>query len=318
MRRAARVLLSARSVALVGHENPDGDCLGSMLGLYQALAGKVRRRIMVVPGAIPLRYRFLPQSSRIRRARPEGIWDLVVYLDVAVINRAAGIAPECNRVLNIDHHMSNPDFGDINWVEGRTASVGQMIWRLTRQLKVPVTPAMATCLYTAVLTDTGSARYRNTSVQSLEAMSRLVLAGASPHKIARQIYFNHDAGVPRLLGHSLKTLKISADGLVAWMTVTQTMLSETGTTLEDTENFIDHCRGIRGVRVAMLIKETPGSVRVSIRAESPARADKIAAVFGGGGHRAAAGCVLTDDLVESTALIVAEAEKQCAAKQVIS
>ncbi len=290
------------------HKSPDGDAVGSALALAMALDSKGKEVEIYCWDAVPYFYRFLPGWERVRRVRQEDevvFYPLVVGLDSSDLGRLPfleGKPP--GRVVNIDHHPTNTRWGDLNLVEPEAAATGEIIFCLLERWDLGITPEAATCLYTAIFTDTGGFRFSNTTESSLLCCYRLVTLGASPYEVAAHVYESYSAGRMRLLGLALNTLSMAADGGVAWMVVTKEMMEATGTGPEDTEEFVNFPKSIRGVEVALLFRETENGVKVSFRSKGRVNVAVVAATLGGGGHKAAAGCDMELSLAEAIKKVV--------------
>ena len=197
-------------------------------------------------------------------------------------------------------------YGEVNYLDPKAPAVGEMLLRVADAAGIVVTPETATCLYTALVTDTGDFRYSNATPRAFVAAARLVEAGACPHAIAEELWGHTPARVIRLKAATLSTLELLAGGRIAMISCDRAMLERTGAAPADTENLINIPRSIDGVEVAVLLKDfKPGSVRVSLRSRDRVDVQAVAARFGGGGHRAAAGCAVPGTLAQARETIVA-------------
>lgn len=287
----ADALRSARRVLVVNHENPDGDCLGGSLALGLALDRLGVDVVVASTDGVPDAYRFLPTSERVVDW-VDGAFDVAVAVECSDVSRAGRLAAALSSarlVVNLDHHLDNTGYGHVVWQDPEAASVCEMVWELVGALGVEVDEAMATCLMTGLLTDTGSFRYASVRPETFLRAAELVRRGARPHRIYERIYEARPVGAVRLLGLALARLQLSADGQVAWTTVDEALLQQAGARWEDTENIVEALRSIAGVRLALLFKAEPSRVKVSLRARDGVAANRLAARFGGGGHAAAAG-----------------------------
>lgn len=299
--RLARVLEGARAVGLASHVNPDGDSVGALLALTMALEGEGKKAYASLPdpAGFPPQYLFLPGRDRL--GFPGGFPDdLDVFVALDCSNRerldslqeAALAAP---LLINIDHHEDNTYYGTHNLVDVKASSTSEMVFELMGEAGWRMTPEIATCLYTGVVTDTGRFRHRSTSPRTFMVASRLAEAGADIHRVVEQVYENQSPAYVRLVGRVLQRMRILEDLGLAYGSVTRTDLAETGATLPETEDLIDHLRSVRGTRLAALFKELEdGKVRVSLRSRAGFEAGPIARAMGGGGHAMAAG--YTSDL----------------------
>ena len=293
--RILEVLREARRVCVVGHLRPDGDCIGSQLALALALEAQGKQVTCWNEDAVPEKYRFLDPDGRIQKPRPGEVFDCVVATDAASLERLgagvlAGIA-ERRCLINIDHHVSNTRYGDINWVVPRQPSTGELIHRLLRAARWPITPAIADCLFTAISTDTGSFQYPTTLPSTYHVAGELVASGANLARICHEVYQSFPLTRVRLLKRVYSRFRLTANDQIAYCWISRADIARSGADPADTEGIIDHLRAIEPVVVACLFEEyEPGVVRVSLRSKSD-RVDvgAVAAQFGGGGHPAAAG-----------------------------
>jgi len=309
--RIAEALQSRRNVLLLNHVAPDGDSLGSTLALARALWARGQRALVGSAEGVPEMYRFLPGSDRIVAVVPEDeMFDAVVFMECSAPERAGALASSAVGVpmwVNIDHHVSNTGYGDLVLLDSGAAAVAEVVLPIIRVLQPSLDVDSATCLLTALLTDTGSFRHASVTPRTFRLAAELVSVGASPTAIYRWVYEDRTAAAVRLQGAALSRLALAEDGRVAWTVVTQAMLRETGATMEESEGIIGELRALGGVDVAVLFKEEPDGIRVSLRARGRVRAHVIAEAFGGGGHAAAAGFTgraPLDDLVRRALEIV--------------
>lgn len=296
----ASALRSARRVLVAVHESPDGDCLGGSLALALALKRGGEEAVVASTDGVPVVYRFLPGWESVVD-RPEGLgeFDVAVALECGDLDRAgrfAGVLASAPVLVNLDHHRDNTGYGHVVWRDPDAAAVCEMVYELLGELGVEVDEPVATCLMTGLLTDTGSFRYSSVRPETFQLAAELVRRGARPHHIYERVYESRPAGAVKLLGLALSRLQLSADGQVAWTTVDEDMLARAGARWEDTENIVETLRSIAGVRLALLFKVEPARVKVSLRARDGARANRVAARFGGGGHLGAAGFVAQGSL----------------------
>jgi len=307
LRRAARLLTEARTLVLTGHIHADGDCLGSMLALYEHLTASGKRVSMLLDEEVPSMYRFLPYADRIRAAVPrQQEADLLVALDASDADRIAGVRAAVKaKVLNIDHHISNTKFADYWYIDSRAAATGEIVFDLLRLMKAAVTPAAAVNLFTAIATDCGFFRYANTSAATLRRAAALIDAGAQPHLIAEQLETKPLASIMTLRS-VLASLELHAGGRIAAITVAADSLENAA---ETTESYINYPRNIEGVEIAIMFKpENADSTRVSFRSRT-ADVSRLALAFGGGGHARAAGCTVSADHETARRLILQAAKR---------
>jgi len=295
---------------LTSHARPDGDALGSVLALAEILDQLGRQTDVVFADPIPLIYQTLPNIQRIHH-KPSAV-DIADHSIPAILLECDGIARtgllglEDRLLINIDHHASGRNFASINWIDEQACAVGAMVYRIALAAKVEITPSMATCLYTSILSDTGAFTYSCTSADTFSVVHDLALHGASPSQIARDIYFSNPASKIRLLGAALSNLQ--CDGKVAWAWVTSKDMERTGADAEDCEGVVNHLISIAGVESAVFLRELPdvNEFRLSIRSKGKIDVARVAESFGGGGHRSASGCTVGGPLDVATERVLTQ------------
>jgi phosphoesterase RecJ-like protein len=296
---------------MLGHVHPDGDVLGTLLALGLALADRGWSVDWGGPHGAPALLGFLPGVERYRRlARVEAPLDVVVLTDCPNPLRTEGLLEQARGlnalVVNIDHHQDNRRYGDINWIEPGAAATGEMVYELLVALRAPITPAIATNLFTAIHMDTGSFRYSNVTPTTFRIAAALVAAGADPAFVSGRLYEQRPRQALRWLGESLSRIEVSPDGQVAWLTLPAGHVPES---FVETEDLVDYPRSIASVRVACLLRERDGGVKVSLRAKGDVDVSRIAAKFGGGGHPNAAGCSLPGSLERAMRDVLAAVQR---------
>jgi len=295
--RACEAINQARGIVLTTHCSPDGDGIGSQIALYHALKGAGRNVYMHNHDGVPRIYRFLPESDAVSRGNHFGREDvdLIISLDAGDRSRL-GFSDAFfagRTLLDIDHHVSNDRFGDINLVEMQACATGEIVCKLIDRLGLPLSPAAANALYVTILTDTSSFRNVNTTAEVYELAAMLVRKGAEPWPVAREVYDSHSRGMLDLLRACLTTLETHDDGRSAWLYVNNAMYEKTGGDVQDTEGFIEYARSLKGVEVAAFIRpEVEGGWKVSFRGKVNADVGAMAVSLGGGGHHHAAGCTI--------------------------
>ena len=278
------------------HARPDGDAVGSILACGMILDQLGKHADLISCDRVPLIYRGLPCASTIRQvARVEGDYDAVILLECDGIERSRLEGLEGRFLINIDHHVSGQLFGNINWIDVDACAVAEMVYDLAKLAGVAITPEMATCLYTAVLTDTGSFCYAGTDAHTFELASDLVRQGANPTLIAQHTYFSNPTSKMKLLGAALSNLR--RDGRLAWMWITHEDMIRTSAAEEDCEGLVNYAISISGVDVAVFLRELPNRrVRLSIRSKGAIDVAYVAQSLGGGGHLHASGCTIDGPL----------------------
>lgn len=285
IRRRKRFLLTS-------HCRPDGDAVGSLLGLWMMLNAMGKQAEMQLYDPVPAIYSTLPCANRIRLgAIPASGFepDAVIFLECDSVERSRLQGLEDKFLINIDHHSSGNPFASVNWIDTSASAVAEMVYRLAVAADVAVTPAMATCLYTALLSDTGSFCYEGTDANTFALAKDLVGLGAKPARIAEDLYFSNPLSKMRLLGAALATLQ--RDGRIAWLWITHEDMVRLGASEEDSLGIVNYAIGISGVEVAVFLREMADRrIRVSLRSKSTVRVAQVAEQFGGGGHENASGC----------------------------
>lgn len=285
---------ASRTICIVGHIRPDGDCVGSELGLAWALKNEGKKVFCWNEDPIPQKYEFLDPDHLLQRPQPGLVFDCVIATDAASFERLGAVGPcIANRklLINIDHHESNTRYGDLNWVSAREPSTGELIFKLLKAAKWPVTKRIADCLFTAVSTDTGSFQYPTTRPGTFHVAGDLVSCGADLTKICDEVYQSYPLSRARLLRHVYSHFHLTHLNQIAYFWLKKADFARSGADSCDTEGLIDHIRAIAPVVVACVFEEMePNLTRISLRSKSQkVNVNEIAAQFGGGGHPAAAG-----------------------------
>jgi len=295
--RGQRFLVSA-------HARPDGDAVGSILACAMVLEQLGKQVDAVSCDRVPLIYRSLPCSSGIRQvSRVEGDYDAVILLECDGVERSRLRGLNGRFLINIDHHVSGRTFANINWIDTEACAVAEMVYELAMLAGVRITPEIATCLYTAVLTDTGSFCYDGTDAHTFELAAELVRHGARSAAIAKDVYFSHPTSKMLLLGAALSNLR--REGRIAWMWVTHNDMTRTNAAEEDCEGLVNYAIAIAGVDVAIFLRELSNHrVRLSLRSKGDVNVARIAERFGGGGHQHASGCTIDGPLPDATEMIL--------------
>jgi len=305
----AGVLQSEGRFLITSHVDLDGDNIGSQLALLSLLESLGKKVEVIDPGPVPERYRFLPGWERIldfgmrngALSKPD-YYEAVFVLDAGKWDRieevATLISPSA-KVVNLDHHESNPGFGSIALVDPEASSTCELLYDLLGVLGRNPSREQAICLYTGILTDTGGFRNPNTSPRALEVAATLVREGADPAWIWDQVWGQQKPIRILLLGEVLSSLEMAGKGQIGAFTLPREAWQRIGAKLEESEDFISHAMGIRGVRVAVFVREKgDGLIRVSLRSRDGVDVNRIARRFGGGGHPQAAGFRVPGSLQE--------------------
>ncbi|HET97569.1 MAG TPA: bifunctional oligoribonuclease/PAP phosphatase NrnA [Desulfurivibrio alkaliphilus] len=294
----------AENILILTHIHPDGDALGSQLGLGYILRDLGKQVCLYGESEVSHLYDFLPGAADITVGLPElGSFDCAIALDCGDAYRLGGEMAALLTVkpfLVIDHHAGHREFGDLRWVDPGRASTGEMVYDLAVALGAEVSPAAAYCLYTAVVSDTGSFKYSSTSADTFRVARELILKGVKPAEVAGKLFDNYTMPRLRLFQRVLESLQLLAGGRIALISAPRRLFDETGAAPHDTEGFINYPRALACVQVAAFLKEAePGKISVSMRSkDSSCDVSLVAAKFGGGGHRNAAGFKRLDTTIE--------------------
>lgn len=306
----AERIRAGRNFLITGHRNPDGDALGSGLALQMLIRKLGKESKVVVRDGFSKQLHNIPGASEVivsdtLPADYPQAYDAIFAMECPEVERT-GYAVLPGPAVNIDHHLGNQMYGEINYLDLDAPSVGEMVLQMNKHfLKLPLDRDAATAMYVSLATDTGFFRYSNTTLRTFQAAEELVRAGANPGEVSLWINESASLGSIKLLGLVLNTLDLSKDGKIATLQLPKRFFAESGATPEDTEGLVNYGRSIDGVQVAVMLKEgDPGSTRVSMRAKPGVDVQKVAATFGGGGHKAAAGCTIPLPLEEAKAKLL--------------
>ena len=292
--RIIEALRAHQTFCIVGHVRPDGDCIGSQLALAMALQNEGKQVVCWNEDAAPAKLKFLDPTGMFQKPRRGETFDCVIATDCACLERlgqAGACVGQRQLFINIDHHESNTRYADINWVSARESSTGELIYRLLKIARWPITQPMADNLFTAVSTDTGSFQYANTRPGTFHTGAELVTRGANLAKICDEVYQSYSLSRVRLLKHVYNKFHLTQNDRIAWFWLKKADFARTGAVSNDSEGLIDHIRAIEPVVVACVFEELgPELTRISLRSKSDKiNVNEIAGQFGGGGHSAAAG-----------------------------
>jgi phosphoesterase RecJ-like protein len=297
-------------VLLFGHRDPDGDSAGSLLALAAVLTDK--ELYCYSEGRLPHRYGFLDPDKCLRDTVDlDFAPDLAVALECPNRSRlGAGLSMlrDDTRLLNIDHHRDNENYGHVNWIDGHAAALGEMIYDLLVAWGKEITPQIATCLYTAILTDTGRFQYRGTSARTLEICSELIKQGANPSAITQQVYFGLPFSYLRLVHSALDGMQSSPCGRVLAFSLRPEDFERAEAEPQDAEGIVDLTLVSDQIHIGLLCRAAaPGRVKVSFRSQDSIDVAALAAEWGGGGHKNASGCVIDGTISEVKARVLARA-----------
>lgn len=281
-------------ICVVGHVRPDGDCIGSQLGLAIALKNQGKKVVCWNQDPTPKKLAFLDPDGLLQKPEKGREFDCVIATDCASFERLGAAGPcisDRKLFINIDHHASNTRYADVNWIAARQPSTGELVFRLLRAANWAITPEIADCLFTAISTDTGSFQYPSTRPATYYVAGKLVDRGADLAKICNEVYQSYPLSRVRLLRHVFNHFRLTHNDQIAYFWLKKADFARTGAGQDDAEGLIDHIRAIEPVVVACVFEEAePELTRLSLRSKSEKiDVNEIAKLFGGGGHKAAAG-----------------------------
>ena len=310
----ARELENNERFLVATHVNPDGDAIGSLGALALVLEGMGKQVVAYCQDEVPGFLRFLPYADRIvREISGSDHFEVAVVLDCGELDRigsAVEVLQHVRKIIHIDHHSSSDDFGQINLVRPECSSTAEILYEIFQAIPVSLTQEVAENIYTAILTDTGSFRFANTTPKALAIAAEMVALGVLPEKVAGEIYDSMSPERIELLSLSLNTLTLRKNGRVAAMHVSRRMLEETGTSLIDTDGFVNYPRAISTAEIAIFFREMASDeVNVSLRSRGGLNVAEFARIHGGGGHHNAAACRPRGSLSEVVEKILKAAEE---------
>ncbi len=288
------IIEKSRKIGVTFHQSPDGDSLGSSTALVQGLRALSKEVYIISKEVVPDTFTYLRCADEITGLADyvQEDTDLVIVVDCGDFKRINGNLQKEARdyaIVNIDHHMSNEKYGDLNYVDTKSAAVGEIIFDILNLLKAPITKDIAVSLYTSLLTDTSSFKHSNTTSRTHEVASKLLETGVDFNAIQRRVFDNKDFKKIKFFGKVIETINLQVDGKVAYMEITDEMLLKSGLESMDSAEVIHFGTMIEGVEVVALFKEAKGGVKVSLRSKEKVDVAKIAEIFNGGGHVRAAG-----------------------------
>jgi phosphoesterase RecJ-like protein len=301
--RVLQAIRERHRFVVTSHARPDGDGIGSALACGQILRVMGKDAQVVMHDGVPRIYQNLPFADRAIQTPSVPPNDAVIMLECDSTKRALLEGLDQCFLINIDHHVSGRNFAHINWIDSSVMATAELVFRLARLACVPVDRDIATCLYTALMTDTGSFMFAGTNEHTFTVARELVLAGADPAQCARPIYFGHSTAKMRLLGAALSNLH--REGALAWIWVTQEQMKRFAAREEDCEGLVNYALSMADVQVAIFFRELPdGRYRVSLRSKGEVNVSTVAEHFGGGGHKCASGCSLEGPLAVAVSRVV--------------
>jgi phosphoesterase RecJ-like protein len=303
MDRIVKELQNNNSFLIVSHINPDGDAIGSSLALAAGLTATGKKVTVFNNDSIPDIVRFLSGSSEIiHELSDSDQFDAAIVVDCGTpkqLGEKFNAFKGYKKLLNIDHHATNLNFADVVFLDPDASATGAMIYRILKSMQVEITREIALSIYTTIVVDTGSFHYGNSNPEAFRIAGEMVDIGVEPWVVAENLYESQPEGRIRLHSLALNTLSTHYKGKIGFIMVSNDMYKATGTTAEDTDGIVNYARSLKGVEVAMFIREiSPDKYKASLRSKGRVDVTKIAERYDGGGHVNAAGCVLTGSLPE--------------------
>ena len=310
LQQIADKLWAEDNFILVGHAIPDGDCIGSLVGLYLGLASVGKKCSMFLADPVPPIYRYLAGSDKIEILNQGISGETIVYLDCSDVQRVgekeAGYLKKTRCTINIDHHYTNDVFADYNLVDAGAAATAEIIFNLLDAMKIKLNQDIASALYTGIVMDTGRFNYSNTTSRTMRIAAALLDTGLDLDAIRINLFESRPRKEIQVLGQALQSLAFSEDGRIAWVCLSYEQLTDMNAVEIYPEDIINYTRMIAGVEVGLSFREIePGIVKIGFRSKNQADVSAIAARWGGGGHKKAAGARQNGTLEEVTRLVIA-------------
>jgi len=309
-----KALTESNKYALLIHTSPDGDAIGSSLALAHTLVSLGKKVDLLCQDTMPDSYEFLGGIKLFKRSlQPEDWYDVAVMIDCSDLERLGSLASitKCSgKTLNIDHHITNDYFADINFVDIKAAATAEIIYEIISELAVTPNLSVSEALYIGILTDTGNFSFSNVTPKTHRITAELITQGVNPEKVSMLVYKNHSINKIKLWGRAIDSLETDYAGKFAMISITSDMFENNAAKEFDVEGVVNFALDIKGVELAVLIREMlSGGVKVSFRSKNFIDVSRLAAQFGGGGHKKAAGCIMKEGLEQSKAIIKAAVSK---------
>lgn len=308
------------SFGITSHIRPDGDSLGSSLALCWILRSLKKDAEVIMADRVPHSYARLPGSEGVRVV--PGIdrhYDAVFVIECSDVSRPGLPGLKDQFVVNIDHHSTTELFGNVNWIDSTAAAVGEMIYNLAKAIGARITPELSSCVYAALLTDTGSFHFSNTTERTFKIASELVRHGAQPAKLSQGIFYNYPYAKVQLVGRVLSTLERDESGRIAWITMTKRAMEETGASEDDSDGIINYPLTVGDVEAVAFFRELQDSTyRISLRSKNRVNVARVAEDFGGGGHCNAAGFTVTANYEELSRAVIERLREAVAAAPAVN
>jgi bifunctional oligoribonuclease and PAP phosphatase NrnA len=315
----ASYIMSKKNFILLGHIDPDGDCIGSLFSLKWGLDKLGKSSIVYLYNPPEDQYDYL--SINIKDYKLFDDCDItilkkkemnIISLDSADRKRLGEVFDLFNKIyiINIDHHIDNTLYGDLNYVNSKNAAAGEIIYELLNILNVDIDERIGTAIATAIIADTGSFRYENTSPHTMKVITNLMEKGIDIYRINKYLFGTYTYNSIKLKGLALSQLQLSDNNKIAWLIVESSMLKETNSDINDAGKLVNYARDIKGVEVGLLfLEKDKKKIKVSLRSNFFCNVNEIAAKFGGGGHPRASGCLIEEDLETAINMVLNEVKK---------
>jgi len=320
--QVVELIENKQNFAITTHVRPDGDGIGSSLGLCWLLRSLGKNAEVIVRDGVPVSYTQLPGAEEIKQVTEvNGKYDAVFVIECSDLNRPGIKGLENQTTVNIDHHATSEHFGTINWIDATASAVGEMIYNLCKAIGGRITKEIAECIYLALVTDTGSFHFSNTTERTLKVASELVKVGVRPAQISEAVYNSYPWSRIELMRQVLATVKRDQSGQVAWMRQTLEMSENAGSTDGDNNGFVNIPLAAREVKAVVYMRESaPNKYRISFRSKDNINVARVAEKFAGGGHKNAAGCRVEGNWDakegEIVSALIEAVEKECGATQI--
>ena len=309
----SKIIKQSKTFFIAGHVKPDGDSLGSALALSSVLKRLDKKVVVCCADETPEMLKFLYGSKSIKKTvSAKTVFDCAIILESVDFSRMGNIISpkQAKKIINIDHHSIFNVFGDVNYIVPDSSSTAELVFKVFEYMKINITKNEAECLYTGLMTDTGSFKQLNTNVNSHLTAAKLISYGISPNAIFKKVYENNSVNGLRLLGLALSGINVLFNGKLAYMTVTRDMLKQSSSKYEEAEGIINFAMSVKGIKVACLLKEIDKNItKASFRSDKSFNVLEIVKKFNGGGHKNAAGCTLKYD-IDSSIKIISDAFKE--------
>lgn len=317
LQQAIALIEAAECIALIAHEHPDGDCLGSVLGLTHILRQMGKVCVPACADPAPKVLSFLPGVELLQQTLGDEDFDLVIALDAGELTRFGPLYQQHREfltsvaILNIDHHISSRGCGRVNIIDPTAAATAELLVLFQQQAHLPLHQNAALCLLTGLITDTMSFQFTNTTARTMEVAAVLLRAGAVPEKVAKSLYRTYPLARMRFQAEVINTAQTDCNGRLIWSYATDETLAKVGATPEMDDSFSSILRDVEGVQIAIFFKSYGGSAltELSMRCAAPYNAAEICMHLGGGGHARAAGATLHMPLAEAMPMVVAELKR---------